>query len=161
MADKHAYRVLAWWTSGRSGLATCNSAPNAIHFSESEQLGGLAGRWTPEHLLLCALGACFTTTFEALAQSAKFHYADLEVEVSSMARKDKPECTLSEIVLRPKLTIQSEEGFKAGVGLLRRAKSLCPISHAISVLQTMEPKVEVIRMPPGGRVAEAPSEGGV
>jgi len=34
-----------------------------------------------EQLLLSALAACFTTTFEAVARSAKFPYTDLEVEV--------------------------------------------------------------------------------
>ena len=63
MAAEYTYRVSAWWTSGRTGLAKCESSPNTIHFSEAAELGGLQGRWTPEQLLLCALAGCFTTTF--------------------------------------------------------------------------------------------------
>jgi len=154
MALEHTYRVSAWWTSGRTGLAKCESAPNAIHFSEAPELGGLEGRWTPEQLLLCALAACFTTTFEAVARSVKFAYTDLEVEVDGAMRKDKLGCTFAEIVLRPTLTVQSEEEMDEGMVLLRRAKSLCMISRAIAVAQTTEPKVEVSKMPPGGWVAE-------
>jgi organic hydroperoxide reductase OsmC/OhrA len=155
MADEHAYRVSAWWTSGRTGLAKCDSAPNVIHFSEAEEFGGLAGRWTPEQLLLSALAACFTTTFEAVARSAKFPYTDLEVEVEGTARKDKLECSFSEIVMRPRLTVQSEGELDEGMGLLRQAKSLCLIARAISIPQTADLKVEVGRIPAGGRVAEA------
>ena len=52
MAAEYTYRVSAWWTSGRTGLAKCESSPNTIHFSEAAELGGLQGRWTPEQLLL-------------------------------------------------------------------------------------------------------------
>ena len=43
MASEYTYRVSAWWTSGRTGLAKCESSPNTIHFSEAAELGGLAG----------------------------------------------------------------------------------------------------------------------
>ena len=68
MAAEYTYRVSAWWTSGRTGLAKCESSPNTIHFSEAAELGGLQGRWTPEQLLLCALAGCFTTTFHEVAR---------------------------------------------------------------------------------------------
>jgi peroxiredoxin-like protein len=161
MAAEHTYRVSAWWTSGRTGLAKCESAPNALHFSEPADLGGLEGRWTPEQLLLCALAACFTTTFEAVARSAKFAYTDLEVEVEGAVQKNKLGSTFDEVVLRPILTVQSEEELEAGLGLLRRAKSLCMISRAISVPQTTEPKVEVCKVPAGGWVQEAEVKLGV
>ena len=156
MAAEHVYRVSAWWTSGRTGLAKCGSVPNAIHFSEPVERGGLEGRWTPGQLLLCALAGSFTTTFQTVAHSAKFEYTDLEVEVEAIVNKSKFECTFSKIVLCPTLTVQSDEDIEEGMGLLRRAQSLCMISRAISVRQVVEPKVEVRRMPPGGWVAEAP-----
>jgi len=154
MSEEHSYRVSAWWTSGRTGLATCDSAPNAIHFSEAEELGGLAGRWTPEQLLLSALAACFTTTFEAVARSAKFDYTDLEVEAVGIAHKDKLECTFNEIVLHPRLTVQSEGALDEGMNLLRQARSVCLISRSISVPQTTELKVEVCKAPARNYVAE-------
>src|SRR6266478_51540 len=33
MEGAQKYRVVAWWSSGRTGLAKSNSAPNAIHFT--------------------------------------------------------------------------------------------------------------------------------
>jgi AIR synthase related protein, N-terminal domain len=70
MAAEYTYRVSAWWTSGRTGLAKCESSPNTIHFSEAAELGGLQGRWTPEQLLLCALASSFTTTFADIGDLA-------------------------------------------------------------------------------------------
>jgi len=151
MPAEYTYRVSAWWTSGRTGLAKCESSPNTIHFSEAAELGGLEGRWTPEQLLLCALAGCFTTTFHDVARSAKFDYTDLEVEIEGCVRRNRNTgCNFSEILIRPRLTVQSEEQCEAGLALLRRAKSLCMISRAITVPQTLEPRVETGRVPVEG-----------
>jgi organic hydroperoxide reductase OsmC/OhrA len=150
MAAEYTYRVSAWWTSGRTGLAKCDSAPNTIHFSEAPEFGGLEGRWTPEQLLLCALAGCFTTTFQDVARGVKFDYTDLEIEAEGIVRRNKAACNFSEIILRPRLTVHSQGEIEAGLGLLRKAKALCLISRAITIPQTMDPRVEALKALPGG-----------
>ncbi len=151
MAAEYTYRVSAWWTSGRTGLAKCESSPNTIHFSEAAELGGLQGRWTPEQLLLCALAGCFTTTFHEVARSAHFDFTDLEVEIEGCVRRSRSAgCNFSEILIRPRLTVPFEEQREAGLALLRRAKAGCMISRAITVPQTLEPSVEAGKVPVEG-----------
>ena len=153
MAAEYTYRVSAWWTSGRTGLAKCESSPNTIHFSEAAELGGLQGRWTPEQLLLCALAGCFTTTFNDIARGAKFEYTDLEVEIEGTVRRSRTAgCGFNEILIRPRLTVQSEDQREAG--LLRRTKSICMISRAVTVPQTLEPTVETVKIPVEGWSAQ-------
>jgi organic hydroperoxide reductase OsmC/OhrA len=74
---EQAYRVAAWWTSGRSGLAKSDSAPNAVHFTGPKEFGGLEGRWTPEELLLASLAGCFITTLQTIAGSIEFDFRGL------------------------------------------------------------------------------------
>jgi organic hydroperoxide reductase OsmC/OhrA len=151
MPAEFTYRVSAWWTSGRTGLAKCESSPNTIHFSEAAELGGLQGRWTPEQLLLCALAGCFTTTFSDVARASKFEYTDLEVEIEGSVRRSRAAgCNFSEILIRPRLTVASEEQRETGLALLRRTKSICMISRAITVPQTLEPAVETAKIPVEG-----------
>ena len=151
MAAEYTYRVSAWWTSGRTGLAKCESSPNTIHFSEAAELGGLQGRWTPEQLLLCALAGCFTTTFHDVARAAKFEYTDLEVEIEGSVRRSRTAgCNFNEILIRPRLTVHSDEERETGLTLLRRTKAVCMISRAITVPQTMEPAVETVKVPVEG-----------
>jgi len=151
MPSEYTYRVSAWWTSGRTGLAKCESSPNTIHFSEAAELGGLQGRWTPEQLLLCALAGCFTTTFHDVARSAKFAYMDLEVEIEGSVRRSRSTgCNFNEILIRPRLKVQGEDQCEAGLQLLRRTKSVCMISRAITVPQTLEPVVEPVKLPVEG-----------
>jgi organic hydroperoxide reductase OsmC/OhrA len=151
MAAEYTYRVSAWWTSGRTGLAKCESSPNTIHFSEAAELGGLQGRWTPEQLLLCALAGCFTTTFHDVARAAKFDFTDLEVEIEGSVRRNRSTgSTFNEILIRPRLTVQFEEQCETGLGLLRKTKAVCMISRAITAPQTLEPSVETGKVPVEG-----------
>jgi organic hydroperoxide reductase OsmC/OhrA len=151
MAAEYIYRVSAWWTSGRTGLAKCESSPNTIHFSEAAELAGLQGRWTPEQLLLCALAGCFTTTFHEVARGAGFEFTDLEVEIESSVRRNRNTgCNFSEILIRPRLTVHSEELREQGLALLRKTKALCMISRAITIPQTLEGSVETGKVPVEG-----------
>ena len=143
MNNEHKYRVVAWWSSGRTGIAKSESAPNAIHFTAPPQFGGLEGRWTPEELLMTALASCFTTTFHAIAALAKFEYADLEVEVEGTVGKTNSGFCFSEIVVRPKVTIAGDENRERAVSLLHKAKALCLVSRALATSQRFEIRVEM------------------
>ena len=150
MEGTHQYRVVAWWASGRTGMAKTDSAPNAIHFTAPLQFGGVEGRWTPEDLLLGAVASCYTTTFRALAERSKFEYADLEVEVQGTINRAESGYQFSEIIMRPNLTILSEEGRERALVLLRKAEALCLVSRALTITQSFEPGVQIPSLCPQG-----------
>jgi len=143
MENEHKYRVVAWWTSGQTGIAKSESAPNAIHFTAPPQFGGVEGRWTPEDLLMTALASCFTTTFHAIAGYSKFEYTDLAVEAEGTVSKTDTGYGFSEIVIRPNLTIANEENRQRAISLLHKAKALCLISRALTVPQKFEIQVAI------------------
>lgn len=140
---EQAYRVAAWWTSGRSGLAKSDSAPNAIHFTAPKEFGGLEGRWTPEELLLAALAGCFITTLRSMSGSAQFDFTDLQVEASGTVRKSESGYGFSEIVIRPNLKIASLKEREHVLDLLKKADRLCLVCRAIGVPLKFEPQIEV------------------
>jgi len=143
MAEAHRFRVVAWWASGRTGIAKSSSAPNAIHFTSSAAFGGLEGRWTPEDLLLCAVASCYTTTFRTLAEYSKFEYTDLQVEADSVISKGATGYNFGEVSIRANLMISQEEERARAIKLLHKAKELCLVSRALSVEQRFEPHVQV------------------
>ena len=145
MSDEHAYRVAAWWTSGRTGLAKSDSAPNAIHFTAPAEFGGLEGRWTPEELLLAAIAGCYTTTVRAIAGGAQFDFTDLQVEASGIVRKVESGYSFTQITVRPNLKIASSEERDKALELLKRAEKLCLVSRAMGTTLKFEPQLEITR----------------
>jgi organic hydroperoxide reductase OsmC/OhrA len=139
---EHSYRVAAWWTSGRSGLAKSDSAPNAIHFTAPKEFGGLEGRWTPEELLLAAVAGCFTTTVRSISGD-QFDFTDLQVEASGTIRKSQFGYCFSEIVIQPTVKIACSEERERALDLLKKAERLCLVSRAIDVPLRFEPQIEV------------------
>jgi peroxiredoxin-like protein len=143
MEEAPRFRVVAWWASGRTGIAKSSSAPNAIHFTSPPAFGGLEGRWTPEDLLLCAVASCYTTTFRAVAEHSKFEYTDLQVEVEGDIRKGDVGYNFSEVLIRANLMISQEDEQARAIKLLHKAEGLCLVSRALSVKQRFEPRVQV------------------
>jgi peroxiredoxin-like protein len=146
MENEHKYRVVAWWTSGQTGIAKSEAAPSAIHFASPPQFGGLEGRWTPEDLLMTALASCFTTTFHTIAEYSKFEYTDLAVEAEgTVGKAENTGYAFSEIVIRPTVTIPNEEQRERAISLLHKAKALCLVSRALATPQEFEARVEIRR----------------
>jgi len=150
MQEEHRYHVVAWWTSGRTGIAKADSAPNAIHFTAPPEFGGLEGRWTPEDLLLCAVASCFTATFHTIARYAKFEYTDLGVEAEAVVSRADSGYHFSGIVIRPNLTIAHVQERERALELLQKAKALCLVSRALAIAQKFETRVEVNKGSPVG-----------
>lgn len=147
MTEEHAYRVAAWWTSGRTGLAKSDSAPNAIHFTAPAEFGGLEGRWTPEELLLAAIAGCYTTTVRAIAGGSEFDFTDLQVEASGTVRKAESGYNFTQIIVRPNLKINSVEERDRALELLKRAEKLCLVSRALGTTLQFEPQLEISKPP--------------
>ena len=153
MENEQKYKAIAWWTSGQSGIAKSDSAPNAIHFTAPPQFGGLEGRWTPEDLLMTALASCFTTTFHAIAGYSKFEYTDLAVEAEGTVSKTDTGYCFSEIAVRPNLKIPNEKHRERAISLLHKANALCLISRALATPQKFEARVEISERGTSNRAA--------
>lgn len=143
MEDSLRFRVVAWWASGRAGIARSSSAPNAIHFTSPPAFGGFEGRWTPEDLLLCAIASCYTTTFKALADHSKLAYIDLQVEAEGAISRADNGYNFGQVLIHANLTIPKEADRARALKLLHKAKEICLVSRALSVEQKFEPIVQV------------------
>ena len=143
MDQAHKFRVVAWWSSGRTGIAKADSAPNAIHFTAPVSFGGIDGRWTPEDLLLGAIASCFTTTFRAIADHSRFAYVDLQVDVSGTVAQNDGGYDFTGISIRANLAVAREEDAQLGVKLLHKAKACCLVARVLAVEQAFDPAVTV------------------
>ena len=145
MDQVHKSRVVAWWASGRTGIAKSDSAPNAIHFTAPTEFGGLEGRWTPEELLLASVAGCYTTTLRAIAGTARFDFTDLQVEASGIVKKVDSGYSFTQIIVRPNLKIASADERERALDLLKRAEKLCLVSRALGTNVKFEPQLEITK----------------
>jgi organic hydroperoxide reductase OsmC/OhrA len=141
MRHEHSYRVAAWWTSGRTGIAKSDSAPNAIHFTAPPEFGGLEGRWTLEELLLASIASCFSVTARVVATREKFEFLDLQVEAKGTVCKADSGYSFREIVVQSQITIPEGHGEEEALHVLRSAESLCLVSRAISTALRFEHEI--------------------
>jgi len=141
---EHAYRVAAWWTSGLTGIAKSDMAPDAIQFTSPPESGGLEGRWTTEELLLASITGCFTTTFRSIASSAQFEFTDLEAEAIAKVHKVGSAFYFDDIVVRPVVKIANFEECDRALDLLDKAERMCLVSRALDFPVRFEPQVQVI-----------------
>lgn len=140
----HEYRVEAWWTSGRTGIAKSDRTLSAIHFSAVPEYEGLEGRWTPEELLLASITGCFTTTFRTIASSLQFEFTDLEVDAVAKVHKVGSAFYFEDIQICPTLKIENFEECDRALVLLERAEDRCLISRALDVPLRFQPQVQVM-----------------
>lgn len=145
MEDRESYRVTAWWTSGRAGIARSEQVPTVIHFTAPVNFGGDPGRWNPEELMLAALASCFTTTFHAIADYSKLLYTDLEVKVEGEIQKTTSGFQFTGITLKPRLHIAEESLRALAEKVLRKSEALCLVSRAIATPKQFEMEIVVNR----------------
>ena len=76
-------------TGGPAGYArvSADALPD-VRIASPVQYGGPGDAWTPEHLLLAAVQACFLFTFRALADVFLRHRGDKRVQFELRVRRE-------------------------------------------------------------------------
>jgi organic hydroperoxide reductase OsmC/OhrA len=139
MNGTHEYRIRANSTVVRSGFAIAEGIEPSIAFSAPPEFKGVTGHWTPEHFFVTAVASCYVSTFSGIAFNSNFGFFSLEVEAVGTLAQDKSGWRFGEVVLRPRLTIGSEEHREKGIRLLHKAKENCLVGKSINCPVVLEP----------------------
>ena len=67
----------------------------------------------------------------------------MQVEVEGTVSKAESGYSLTEIILRPTLTIHDEEKRDRALNLLQKTKAACLVSKALATIPALEPRVKV------------------
>ena len=137
------FKAKARWKTGIRGVVESDPAAKAIEFSAPPEFRGESGVWSPEHFLLAAVGACFVTTFKAIAESSKFEPVSLVVDVEGTVEKGEGGYNFTQVVLNPKLIIDRESDRARSLRLLEKTERSCLISRSLKAVVSMRTRVEV------------------
>ncbi len=143
MELSYLYRASARWTNDRSGMVKAEAVELPLLFSSPPEFKGEARQWTPEHLFVSAVAACFVTTFRAIAEVSKLDLLALDVEADGLLEIADGGYRFTEIVVRPELVIAKESDRDRAERLLEKAEHSCLISRSILAEVRMEPLVTI------------------
>lgn len=144
MENAHFYEVDVTWEEGRKGSMSSPVLNNNIEVATPPEFTkGIAGIWSPEHLLVAAVNSCLMTTFLAIAENSKLDFKDFQCKANGKLEKIDGKYMISEISLTPQLTIADEGEKEKAERLLHKAEAACLISNSVKSKVSMSPEIKI------------------
>jgi peroxiredoxin-like protein len=144
MESTHFYSTEVEWTKERQG-DLCSPVLPCLHVDAPPEFKGHQGSWTPEHLFVGAVNSCFMTTFLAIAENSRLEFVSFKAEADGKLEKLEGQgFMMTEITLRPKLTIKNSHDTARASRILEKAEQHCLISNSIKSAVHLEPEIDVI-----------------
>jgi peroxiredoxin-like protein len=147
MAQEHFYNMSVTWKRGRFGIMRSKELNDTIDVATPPEFPkGIAGIWSPEHLLVAAVNSCLMTTFLAIAENTKLSFTAFTSNASGKLEIVDGKYMISEITLSPKLTITSGEDREKANKVLQKSDAACLISNSVKAKIIFEPSVTVVEI---------------
>jgi peroxiredoxin-like protein len=144
METTHFYEVNLNWESDRKGMMTSPVLKDEIEVATPPEFPkGMAGIWSPEHLLVAAVNSCLMTTFLAIAENSKFNFVDFACKANGKLEKVENKFMISEIELTPIVTIDDEAEKEKAERILQKAEAACLISNSVKSKISMKPEIRI------------------
>jgi organic hydroperoxide reductase OsmC/OhrA len=150
MSD-HRYETRLRWT-GSTGLgwecyrrdhtATAPPAEQEIRLTTGESKGDPAVL-NPEQLVVMAASSCQMLWFLHLASKARIDVVAYEDEASGVMPAGKEPRHITEITLRPRITVADDSKEERVRKLISTAHELCYIANSLRSEMNIEPTIEV------------------
>jgi len=140
--DTHEYHVDLKWTADRKGMLSSPELPTTIEVATPPQFDkGIPGIWSPEHLFTASVLGCFMTTFLAIAEYSKLEYRSFECTATGVLDKVEGKFLMTEIILKPVLTVWDESVKEKAERILHKSEAACLISNSVKTKVSVLPVV--------------------
>lgn len=129
-------------TGGPVGYATLLGAglPD-LRTAPPLDYGGPGDAWSPEHLLLAAVDACFLFTLRAVARASKAEFMSLELSSEGTLDRVDGVTRFTQIVLRPRLTLAPGTDRARALWVLEKSEKTCLVTASLSTPVRLEPDI--------------------
>ncbi len=151
MSKVHAYEARAVWSGStaagyeaydRAHEVMCPPAEASLAMSSDPAFRGQPGLLNPEQLLLAAASSCQLLSFLAVAARARVDVVAYEDRASaSMPEDDKP-VRVTEITLRPAITVRGDVSDDRILHLVEVAHRECFIANSLTTRISLEPTID-------------------
>ena len=134
------------WTGQRRGELSSSHFP-AIQVATPPEFHGHQDAWSPEHLYVASVNACFMTAFLAIAERTQLGFASFNCDAVGKLEKTGSgalDYQITEITLKPTMVFLSDADRQRGTEILEQAKRDCFITNSIKTLVKIEPNLDSI-----------------
>jgi peroxiredoxin-like protein len=103
---------------------------------------GPGDAWSPEHLLVAAVEACFLFTLRAVARASKLEFSDVHLDTTGIVDRQDGVVRFTEIALRCHLAVEPGTDRERAMRVLARAEKACLVSASLSTPIRVEAEIE-------------------
>jgi peroxiredoxin-like protein len=136
----HRYDVRL--SGSASGYATAsNGLAPVLRMAPPVEYDGPGDAWTPEHLLLAAVQACFLFTLRAVARASRIELLHVDVGASGTVDRFDGVTKFTDIVLCPTVTLAAGTDREKINRLLEKAERACLVSASLSTPVRVRPAI--------------------
>jgi organic hydroperoxide reductase OsmC/OhrA len=129
-------------TGGPSGYAELSTVGvPCLRTAPPVDYDGPGDAWSPEHLLLASVQACFLFTLRAVARVSRVKFVALELSATGTVDRKDGVTRFAEIVLRPKLTVVAGTNHERVLQILEKSEKNCLVSASLFTHIRLEPEV--------------------
>ena len=139
------YKARTTWSSARRGRLSAAGKPDIVVGSPPE-FKGEPDIWAPEELLTGSLNTCMMLTFLTLARARGLTPAGYESEAEGLLENVEGTYRITEITVRPRVTLNSEAELEAARKAMDSVEAHCFIANSINARVTLT--AEFVVAPP-------------
>ena len=137
----HRYEVQL--SGGPAGYAELSAVGlSALRTAPPTDFGGPGDAWSPEHLLVAAVQACFLFTLRAVARASKVPFTNLELTACGTVDRSDGVTRFTDIVLRARVTVPPGTDHARLLQVLEQGKKACLVTASLSAPVRLEPDVD-------------------
>ena len=137
----HIYHINADAT-GDGGLdLRCAGLPDIAAAAPAE-FDGPGDKWSPEVLLLAAIGGCFVLTFRAIAHASKLPWTSLQCAVQGTLDKVERQPQFTAFVIEAVLKLPPEAKADRAQRMLEMAERSCLVTNSVKAPVELRARVE-------------------
>jgi organic hydroperoxide reductase OsmC/OhrA len=108
------------------------------------EFGGSGDRWSPETLLVAAVGDCYALTFRGLAKRANLTWTSLRLEVVGTLDRVDHVTRFVEFHLRAQLQLPDSASEAQATRLLTKADETCLITRSLTATTFLKISIETV-----------------
>ena len=148
----HTYRATLTWEGrtadgydhyDRTHRVTVPPASDALTLSSDPAFKGDPDKPNPEQLLLAAASSCQLLSFLAYAARSRIEVLAYEDDAEATMPEDDPPVRITQITLRPRITVGPDANVDRVYRLVDKAHAACFIANTLNAEMRVEAKVEV------------------